>query len=177
VLLRVKVSLPSRHAIETDQNGGIKEISTRTEVGDLVRMISMKALSIRQPWLHAILTEGKDIENRTWQTKHRGWIALHASGKPMKDVEFPGRLKTPELKELDYSAICGIARVLDVVTKSRSKWFFRYDDGTVNYGWVLGEVIPLKTPIECRGSLGLWTVEAGIVRKIKKQLPGIDFDE
>jgi hypothetical protein len=27
----------------------------------------MKALTIKQPWLHAILREGKDIENRSWQ--------------------------------------------------------------------------------------------------------------
>jgi hypothetical protein len=42
----------------------------------------MKAPSIKQPWVRAILREGKDIENRTWQSKHRGSIALHASESP-----------------------------------------------------------------------------------------------
>ena len=27
----------------------------------------MKALSVKQPWVYAILREGKDIENRSWQ--------------------------------------------------------------------------------------------------------------
>jgi hypothetical protein len=27
----------------------------------------MKAMSIKQPWVHVILHKGKDIENRTWQ--------------------------------------------------------------------------------------------------------------
>ena len=36
----------------------------------------MKALSIKQPWVHAILREGKDVENRSWQRSFRGWLAL-----------------------------------------------------------------------------------------------------
>ena len=96
----------------------------------------MKALSIKQPWVHAILHEGKDVENRTWTTKYRGWIALHASGKPMPvtDDDFPGRIRCPDLKGLDYSAICGVARIVDITPKSRSKWFWRPDDGSTNYG-------------------------------------------
>jgi hypothetical protein len=33
----------------------------------------MKALTIKQPWIHAILREGKDIVNRTWKRDFRGW--------------------------------------------------------------------------------------------------------
>lgn len=41
------------------------------------------ALSVRQPWAHAIIYFDKDIENRTWQAvnhglKIRGRIAIHA---------------------------------------------------------------------------------------------------
>lgn len=67
---------------------------------------SMKALSIKQPWLHAILTEGKRIENRTWQTKHRGWIALHASGKPIFGAEFSSRIRVADLKTLRKALPC-----------------------------------------------------------------------
>ena len=136
----------------------------------------MKALSVKQPWVHAILNLGKDIENRKWTTQHRGWIALHASAKPHKEADFPGRLKKPDLKGLDYSAICGVARISDVVTKSRSKWFYRPEDGSVNYGWVLTDVVALTKPIKCPGALGLWTVEPVIVRKIKRAFPGVDFE-
>lgn len=38
----------------------------------------MKALSIMQPWAHAILHWGKDVENRTWSTKFRGEFYIHA---------------------------------------------------------------------------------------------------
>ena len=49
----------------------------------------MKALSIKQPWVHAILYEGKDIENRSWQRSYRGWIALHVSGQLARHAAFP----------------------------------------------------------------------------------------
>jgi hypothetical protein len=137
----------------------------------------MKALSIKQPWLHAILTEGKDIENRIWQTEHRGWIALHASAKPVKDVKFPGRIKVPDLKTLDYSAICGVARISEIVTKSRSRWFDRPEDGSDNYGWVLTDVVPLPSPIPWPGALRLWSLPPAVLRKLKQQLPKIDFSK
>jgi len=39
----------------------------------------MRALSIRQPWLWAILFAGKDVENRPRKCYYRGPILLHAS--------------------------------------------------------------------------------------------------
>ena len=39
----------------------------------------MKALSIRQPWAAAIVQLGKNIENRTWATRFRGPILIHAA--------------------------------------------------------------------------------------------------
>src|SRR5262245_29717412 len=39
----------------------------------------MKALSLRQPWLWAVLELGKVIENRRWNTRFRGPVLLHAA--------------------------------------------------------------------------------------------------
>lgn len=39
----------------------------------------MKALSIRQPWASLICRGTKDVENRTWKTKYRGKLLIHAS--------------------------------------------------------------------------------------------------
>ena len=41
----------------------------------------MKTLSIRQPWAYCILAGHKRVENRTWATKHRGRLAIHAGLK------------------------------------------------------------------------------------------------
>ena len=136
----------------------------------------MKAMTIKQPWVHAILHEGKDIENRSWQRTFRGWMAIHASGQPKRDAAFPGRLHVPDLASLDYSAICGIARVVDIVTKSRSKWFWQPDDGSINFGWVLADVSPLKKPIPCKGALGLWELPANVFGQIQRQFPQLELD-
>lgn len=137
----------------------------------------MKALTIKQPWVHAILREGKNIENRSWKRSFRGWLAIHAAAKPSRDAVYPRGIRLPGLDELDYSAICGMARVVDIVDRSRSKWFFRPDDGSTNYGWVLDDVTPFKTPIPCKGMLGLWEVPPKIVRQIRRQLPKLKLDE
>ncbi len=39
----------------------------------------MKALSIRQPWAWLIVQDAKDVENRHWQTSHRGPLLIHAA--------------------------------------------------------------------------------------------------
>ncbi|HDU8694716.1 TPA: ASCH domain-containing protein, partial [Morganella morganii subsp. morganii] len=39
----------------------------------------MKAISIRQPWAWLIVNGHKDIENRSWRTKYRGQVLVHAS--------------------------------------------------------------------------------------------------
>lgn len=136
----------------------------------------MKALTIKQPWVHAIVREGKDIENRSWQRSFRGWLAIHASAQPKQDAAFPRGHRLPDLDTLNYSAICGVARVTDIVTKSRSKWFWHPDDGSTNYGWVLSDVKILKQPISCKGALGLWDVPPKVLRELQRQLPKLKFD-
>ncbi len=128
----------------------------------------MKALSVKQPWIHAILCESKDIENRSWRTKHRGWIALHASKTPRKGAVFPRGVQVPDLEGLDYSAICGVARLIDVVTKHRSVWFQKPGRDFISHGWVLADVRRLRKPIKCAGSLGLWNVPANVLRSMKR---------
>lgn len=39
----------------------------------------MKALSLWQPWASAMAAGGKLIETRSWSTKHRGLVAIHAA--------------------------------------------------------------------------------------------------
>src|SRR6266480_1138563 len=126
---------------EARRAAGVEEVAAAPS---LHRRTVMTALTIKQPWVHAILREGKDIENRSWQRSFRGWLAIHASAQPRRGARFPRALRVPDLDTLEYSAICGVARAVDIVTKSHSKWFWRPDDGSTNYGWVLADVKALK---------------------------------
>lgn len=94
------------------------------------------ALSVRQPWAWAIIHAGKDIENRSWQAvnhglRQRGRIAIHAAKGMTRDEydearEFVDRLGyfTPDPHALFRGGIIGSVEVVDVVTKSDSRWFF-----------------------------------------------------
>jgi hypothetical protein len=90
----------------------------------------VKALSIRQPWAWAIVKGHKTIENRTWATSYRGPLLIHASksidphgmdrlAKHARAVGF----KLPLLDELEFGGVVGRCELLDVVEKSRSRWF------------------------------------------------------
>ena len=127
----------------------------------------MKCISIRQPWIWAILHCGKDIENRSWSTDYRGPILLHASnGMTLAEYYdfhndvFGGRApfarevlsrhgSIPDSKSLPRGGIVGQADVVGCVTESDSPWFFG------PYGFVLENVrsLPFRP---CKGALGFF---------------------
>lgn len=48
-------------------------------------MAELKAVSLWQPWATLIRAGAKTIETRSWATKHRGRIAIHAAKRPVKN--------------------------------------------------------------------------------------------
>ena len=42
----------------------------------------MRIVSIKQPWATLIARGLKDVENRTWATRYRGPVLIHASLRP-----------------------------------------------------------------------------------------------
>lgn len=126
----------------------------------------MKALTVRQPWAWAIFAAGKNIENRSWRTGYRGWIAIHAAASRKASVDdLPRGVRRPNPDELIGGAIVGVALLADIVDYSRSRWF------SGDMGWVFSEVHRLPRPVPCRGALSLWTVPPGIASAVRKQLP------
>jgi hypothetical protein len=129
----------------------------------------MRALTVRQVWAWAIIYAGKDIENRSWPTRLRGTIAIHAA-KGLTRAEYEEgvrclprhyRKEVPAFEDISRGAIIGVVDLVDCVTKSKSRWF----DGA--YGFVLRNPRPIK-PIECSGSLGFWKLPPDIERRIKR---------
>jgi hypothetical protein len=96
----------------------------------------LKAISIKQPWAELIVSGIKDIENRSWPTKLREKILIHASKSFDKDglkwvQDNMGLLLDKTEKDFDKGGFVGIAKISDCVTESKSKWFFG------EYGFVL----------------------------------------
>lgn len=118
--------------------------------------LPVKALSIRQPWVWAILNAGKRIENRPRRFHYRGPICLHASQydrlaeyETLSDhvYDLSDGFMPPRSPEL--GGIIGTADIVDCVEASDSPWFFG------PFGLVLENVKP--TPfIPVKGALGLF---------------------
>ena len=110
----------------------------------------MKVITIKQPWAWAIIFGGKDIENRSWPTTYRGPLLVHAGASYRMNAWLPRGVRPPDREKLDFSAIIGVVDLVDVVERSRSRWF----EG--EYGFVLRNPRALSRPVPCKGRLGLW---------------------
>lgn len=125
----------------------------------------MKALSIAQPWIHAIFVMGKDVENRVWRTHFRGRFLIHAgkSKQWYKDAETWWEEKfgtpLPAWDDLPTGAIVGAVTLVDCVhpddtaAGTRSSW--AADD---SWHWHLAEPMLLAEPIPYRGLQLLFNV-------------------
>jgi hypothetical protein len=75
----------------------------------------MKIISIRQPWASLIFLAGdpKDVENRTWPTRYRGPVLIHASQRAddvtRDEIERRFGVRPPAV--LPLGGIVGIAEI------------------------------------------------------------------
>lgn len=67
----------------------------------------MKTITIKQPWATLIAKGYKEYEFRTWKTKYRGEILIHAG----KNIDKKA-MKRFENLNLDYPQGCIIAKLL-----------------------------------------------------------------
>lgn len=135
---------------------------------------SIPVLSVCQPYAHLIVHGPKRIENRTWATKYRGWIGIHASTgrRYMKDRDDFEALNG---KILMFGAVIGVAKLAACIRREQAQgtrqralhpmpnasmpdafgWVFDdpWFEGPV--GWVLLEARSIE-PIVCRGKTGLF---------------------
>ena len=134
---------------------------------------NMRVLSVRQPWSGAMFCDGpaeKTIENRSWWTKFRGVIAIHASQKVdpagMEFLNMHGHIPAH-----DRGVVLGTVELLEVHEARSSDcnligclgdpWAEFPDDGHRIFHWEIGHPREFVTPIPASGRLGLW--EAGSV--------------
>lgn len=136
----------------------------------------MLALTVRQPYAHAIAHLTKRIENRTWQPnrlRHGDRFAIHA-GAGLDDVRIDGI--DMALDAVARSAVVAVATfggiVRDVrdlsagafpVQQQRAWW-------TGPLAWVLLDVVALAKPVACSGARGLWELDEDTLTKVKRQI-------
>lgn len=110
------------------------------------------ALSIQQPWAWLIVNGYKDVENRTWSTRVRGLVGVHAGKKLDHEGLAWVREAFPEIPlpdTFETGGIVGRVRIVDSVTNLDSPWFFG------PFGFTLADASPLPL-MPCRGQLGFF---------------------
>jgi hypothetical protein len=128
----------------------------------------MKAITLWQPWASAIALGHKTIETRSWATRYRGPLAIHAARRPMDVEEL--LLANAHLPNLDLPlgavvATCHLVECLPAdaaaIARLRFEGFAPREDLWGNfspgrYAWILRDVRALPRPIPARGAQGLW---------------------
>jgi hypothetical protein len=135
-----------------------------------------RVITIRQPWAQWITLGVKLVENRTWQTKHRGTLLIHA-GAAFEEAAFrhpivkPIRL--PSLHRVPASAILAVVDLDDCHPYQpgccTSPWA---EKSAGVWHWTLANVRELPEPVACTGRLGLWRPSAEVLERVTAQLGG-----
>lgn len=114
----------------------------------------MKALSLLQPWASLIAIGAKKIETRSWYTRYRGPLAIHAAKKTFNTNSYLDRelypfadaLVLPDIFSFDtlpYGCIIATCNLVDVRYMLQGK-LFRYENGAI----VAGGEIPMPGELE-----------------------------
>jgi hypothetical protein len=147
---------------------------------------SMRALTLTQPWATLVALGAKRYETRSWWTAHRGPLAIHAAkGFPREaralcyEEPFKTALGGRAPADLPLGAVvaavtaegCVSTGDLDFWPPIREIAFGNWNDG--RWAWALDNLVPMATPIPCRGTLGLWRVPEDVEHAIAAQLDGV----
>ena len=123
----------------------------------------MKVLTIKQPWATLIMQGDKRFEFRSWQTKYRGDLLIHA-GRGI-DKEAMKRLEKYIPEDIPTGKILGKVKLVDCVKMSpefkemllkENKNIYTASSFKENYGWQLENVEVFEKTIEAKEKLSLW---------------------
>lgn len=126
----------------------------------------MKVLTIKQPWATLIMQGDKRFEFRSWQTKYRGDLLIHA-GKGI-DKEAMKRLAKYLPAEIPVGKILGKVTLVDCVKMcpefkdmllKENPDIYTKSSFQENYGWQVENVKVFNEPIDVKGHLSLWEYE------------------
>ena len=125
----------------------------------------MKALTIKEPWASLIIEEYKKYEFRSWKTKYRGKILIHAGLGVEKDMM--ERFKNYDIN-IKPGYIIGEATISDCILvdeefnkelRKINPIVYGKSNHTETYAWKIENVKKNDNPIPCKGKLGLWNYE------------------
>lgn len=147
----------------------------------------LSVVSVKQPWAGCIARGEKPVENRTWATRHRGPLAIHA-GRRVDDDAFgdirvqralcgragPGCWDAGIVTDPSWTrrgVIVAVAELVDCHAAWRGCCQPWGDPGA--FHWVLERVRRLARPVPVRGRLGVFTLADDVARAVGDQLRAV----
>ena len=159
----------------------------------------MKGLTLFDPWATLVVLGEKQFETRSWQTSHRGLLAVHVSknrpreAKRFDDIEPFRSALGHNYHNLGYrhpGCIIGTVEVVgcyptgsivmaEGTDQQSGPDYLRYvgsreeafgDFTHGRYAWKLANPRRLAAPIPCTGHQGLWAVPPEIAEQVARQL-------
>jgi hypothetical protein len=116
----------------------------------------VKVLSVRPEWAWAIMCADppKTVENRTWRTRYRGELGIHASKRrdPAAREFMAARFGIEVPRVVPTGMILGTVQLADIVRNATSGWA---NPGDL-WHWLLADRAPWPVPVPVNGGLGLW---------------------
>jgi hypothetical protein len=139
----------------------------------------MKALTLTQPWASLVASGAKTIETRSWSTRYRGALAIHAAARWSRaDINYAFEVEEgrppARLGDLDILrdwpmplgkviAVVILSEVLpvealepDIADVITAREFAYGDYSPGRFAWILDNVRPIEPPVPAKGHLGLW---------------------
>lgn len=129
----------------------------------------MKAITILQPWASLIAVGAKKIETRSWATKYRGEIAIHA-GKSITTVGYNMLCDGPAEKLLrneivEHGCVIATVELVDCIIMTH-EWIAEVPDPERSFGWyepgrvawMLANVRQIN-PVPAKGKQRIWEWE------------------
>src|SRR5262245_45140646 len=128
------------------------------------------AISVRQPWAALLVAGVKTVEIRSWPTRERGRVLIHAARLPDERPEGWALVNTPELKALaalrggiiGFAELTACVRYRSAAAFAKAVEAHRNDPSWFDAKGLYGFVFQNPTPIAyhaCPGRTLFFTVE------------------
>jgi hypothetical protein len=145
--------------------------------------VTIKGLTISEPWATKIAGGEKFVENRSWFTSYRGWLAIQ-SGQGSQ------YLTRAELRAYPVGHIIAVTRLTACVSIADVRYQAKYKISAQDFvpgtkrTWgevsaheftegpcclILENTFKLPEPVRFKGSLGLWSIPDDVVAILRAQ--------
>ena len=144
----------------------------------------IRGLSLLQPWAQFMADGLKWVETRSWSTRYRGLVLIHASKSKAGLYECPAEALTYARQAgypyvlLPHAAVVAVGVLSDVRPTDQSENFIHLKPRELSmgnyapgrFGWMFSYLWKLPKPVKAKGSLGLWIPEQVVLNDVKRQM-------